>query len=275
MRTTAKGLEYPNKFYWDYMVNPNATIENGLANCTTFVYGAIKEDGHLPPVSSIVGANSWHKVLINGWMQIPYNEAKIESGDIIQWVDKCHVAIVSDSKKNISGSFYTGMHGRAYYDGKFDTRDFKSLEEMCNWMIVYYPKRFFHHWPIEEECNWVGGMPNNILKHPLYSVERDIDRNQIEVLGYSQNVRNNENDIICRAEKGFFNVISTREENGYLWYQVEKGKYIAQVDGRVVFHGAIDSDIERLRIENEQLKAENEYLKNVIEEVHELTILED
>ena len=78
MRTTAKGLEYPNKFYWDYMVNPNATIENGLANCTTFVYGAIKEDGHLAPVTSIVGANRWHQVLTNGWMAIPYDTQKLD-----------------------------------------------------------------------------------------------------------------------------------------------------------------------------------------------------
>jgi len=271
MRQTAKGLEYPNRFYWNYLVNPNATIENGLANCTTYCYGAIKEDGHAAPVSSIVNANRWDQVLTNGWMAVPYEEGKAETGDIIQWVDKCHVAVVS-KKDTISGSYYTGMHGKAYYDGKFDTRDFSSLEEMCNWMIVNYPTRFFHCWSIETECEWVGGEPNNILKHPLYSVERNEAVDQIEVLTYQQNVRNNDNEILKKAERGFFNVLNQKIANGYLWYEVEKNKWIAQVDGRVVFYERKDDDIAELRKENKELKARVKVLEDKLDAIRELSV---
>lgn len=274
MRKTAKGLEYPNKYYWDYNINPNATIENGLANCTTYVYGAIKEDGHPAPVSVIVGANRWHQYLTNGWMCVPYETDRAEVGDIIQWVDKCHVALVSDLQA-VSGSFYTGMHGRAYYDGKFDTRDFSSLQEMCDWMILNYPKRFFHHWPIDTESEWVGGQPENILKHPLWSVARDETKDQIQVLTYSQHVRNNDNVILCYAEKGFFNVRSTRKNNGYLWYEVEKGKYIAQVNGRVVFLPKNDDDIAKLKKENAELKARVQMLEDRLEQIRVIADVKD
>jgi len=269
MRTTAKGLEYPNQFYWKYLVNPNATITNGLANCTTFAYGCIKEDGHLPPVSTIVNASNWHTVLANGWMCIPFDKSKAEIGDIVQWVEHCHVAVVSDSDA-ISGSFYTGMHGKAYYQGKFDTRSFSSLEEMSHWMIQNYPTRFFHHWSIEAECRWVGGEPEHLLKHPLYSVERDESKDQIEVLTFQQNVRNNSNNILCKAEKGFFTVLSHRIENGYLWYEVEPDKYIAQVDGRVVFYEKKDDDIAKLKKENKELKAKVKVLEDKLDAISEM-----
>lgn len=270
MRTEVKGLEYPNKYYWQLLINPNATVQNGLANCTTFVYGAIKEDGHLPPVVQIVNANKWHENLTNGWMLKQYDESILDVGDVIQWVSKCHVAVVSDKDKNISGSYYTGEHGKAYYDGKFDTRNFNSLEELSHFMIMNYPKRFFHHWSIETESEWVGGDPEHILKHPLYAHERDSARDQIEVLTYVQHVRDNDNNILCYAEKGFFNVFSTRENNGYLWYEVEKGKYIAQVNGRVIYHEGSSSDIDELKKEIKELKAQNKKLEDKLKEIKDI-----
>ena len=119
MRQTAKGLEYPNKFYWDISRNPYASVLNGLADCTCYCYGAVIEDGHRPIVSRVCNANNYHKYLIDGWSYIPYDESKLEKGDIIEWSAKCHVAVYTGGG-NISGSFYTGMHGRAYWDGKFD-----------------------------------------------------------------------------------------------------------------------------------------------------------
>ena len=270
MRRTANGLGYPNQFYWNVLVNPNATISNGLANCTTFVYGAIKEDGHNAPVSFIPNANAWHKALTNGWIYVPYEQGRAEVGDIIQWVDKCHIAVVSDSD-TISGSYYTGMHGKAYYDGKFDTRDFSSLEEMSAWMIANYPTRFFHTWSIATENEWVGGEPNNILLHPLYSVERNEAVDQIEVLTWEQNVRDDNGQILRKAEKGFFNVLSQKISDGYLWHQVEEGRWIAQVEGRVVFYERKDDDIAKLRKENKELKARVKVLEGKLDAINKLS----
>ena len=254
MRTSAKGLEYPNKYYWDKKVTPYGDIRNGLADCTCFAYGAIIEDGHRPVVDRICNANNFHKYLINGWSYVPYAPHKIELGDIIEWSAKCHVAVVSDNQQNISGSFYTGDHGRAYYDGGFDTRSFTSQKEMSDWMIANYPTRFFHYWDILTECKWVGGEPEYILKHPLYSVGENKSVDQIYVSGNDMNVRNDNNDILKLAEKGYYNVLGWKDSNGYRWYEVEKGKYIANVASRVTYIPKTDSELEALRAENEELK---------------------
>lgn len=266
MRTTSKGLEYPNKYYWNKSVNPYGDITNGLADCTCFAYGAIIEDGHRPCTSRICNADSFHKYLINGWTYIPFDISKLEIGDIIEWSRKCHVAVVSDTQRNISGSFYTGMHGKAYWGGGFDTRSFTSLQEMSDWMITNYPTRFFHHWDIATENKWVGGDPDYILKHPLYSVAENRNVDQIQVLTNEQNVRNNDNEILCCAESGFYNVLSTKDSNGYTWYEVEKGKYIAGVKGRVVYIPKTDDDTDYKEL-CERLLKENKDLSERLDEI--------
>lgn len=277
MITNIKNVVYDKKYFWDLKYNPNATVRNALPNCTTLAYGLIIADGKLPPVSRITNAGSWNNVLDNGWMAIDYSKDNVEVGDILQWIRKGHVACVSKINVEeimVSSSFYTGEHGCSIYDGKYDTRDsFNTLEQLSDWMLDNYPNRYFHYWNIDEEFKWVGGEADNILKHPLYSVERNISKNQIEVLTFEQNVRDKKNNILKKAEKGFFNVLSTREENGYIWYEVEKGKYIAQVDGRVVYHPA-DSDIdlkEQIRI----LQIENEELKNRLKQINALSEVND
>lgn len=252
MRTTANGLEYPNSFYWDINRNPYASILNGLADCTCYVYGAVIEEGHRPIISEVRNANTFQKSLINGWSRIPYDKNKLEEGDVIQWVDHCHVAVYVGGGR-ISGSYYTGIHGKAYWNGKFDTRSFVSLKEMSDWMIRNYPKRFFHCWSIEEENEWVGGEPEYILKHPLYSVKENPSVDQIHVLTNDMNVRNNSNEILKRAESGYYNVLGWKDSNGYRWYEVEPDKYIAGYEGRVVYLPA-NEDIASLKKEIEDLK---------------------
>lgn len=269
MRTSIEGLGFNNKFYWDESINPNATIPNALPNCTTFLYGAVKEDGHRSPVSKILNANKWHEVLINGWSYIPFDINKIEVGDGLEWTNKCHVCGVSritEDKIIISSSWYTGEHGSSYYDGKFDSREsFISLEQLSDYMLLNYPNRFFHCWSLEEEIKRVGEKPQFILKAPLYSVKRNTNKNQIQVLTDIQNVRNENLEVIKRAESGYYNVLSTREENGYLWYEVEKNRYIAQVNGRVMYLPK-DTDYDVIVEENRILKDKIKRIKEICDE---------
>ena len=272
-RTTSKGLGYPNPFYWDISINPYASVTNGLADCTCYVYGAVRETGHRAIVSRVCNANSYHNYLINGWMCIPYSASRLEVDDVIEWVDHCHVAVYTGDN-NISGSFYTGIHGRAYYNGKFDTRNFTSLQQMDAWMWANYPDRMFHHWSIDTENSWVGGKPQYILKHPLYSVTCDPTKDQVKVTTDAMNVRNRENEVLKRAESGYFNVLSIDkwELNGtlYTWYEVEKGMFIAQVDGYVEYIKAVDYDLSKILAENEELKNKVNALAEKIDRISDI-----
>ena len=253
MRDSAKGLEYPNKYYWDINLTPYAVVKTCLADCTCYVYGAIIEEGHRPLTKfKQCDANTIEQSLINGWSRISYDRNRLEEGDAIQWVEHCHVAVYTGNGE-ISGSFFTGMHGRAWYDGHFDTRTFRTLQECNDWMWKNYPERMFHHWSIEKECSWVGGQPEYILKHPLYSVKENPYVNQIHVLTNDMNVRNNSNEILKVAESGYYNVLGWKDSNGYRWYEVEPNKYIAGYEGRVVYIPA-NVDIGSLKKEIEELK---------------------
>lgn len=269
MITNIKDCIYNNKYYWSNL-NPNANVTNCLPNCTTLCYGAVIQDGKLPPVSVIRNANLWHTVLINGWSCIDYDYDKLEIGDIVEW-QKNHVAIVSritEDKKIVSASFYTGEDGTS----KSKRTSFQTMEQVSNFMLTNYETRYFHCWDIGEENKWVGGLPQLILKHPLYSVKQNTNKDQIEVLTFEQNVRDKDNNILKKAEKGFFNVLSTIERNGYLWYEVEDNKYIAQVDGRVKFIPRIeDNELERLKQENKELLKENQELRDRMKEIHNLS----
>lgn len=270
MITNIKDCKYNNEYYWSKL-NPNANVDYCLPNCTTLCYGAIIQDGKLPPVKSILNASKWHTVLTNGWTFIKYDPSRLEVGDAVEWEGRNHVAIVSridEGKKIVSASFYTGQDGTAYSK----RTNFDTMEQVSNFMITNYQFRYFHCWDLNDEIKSVGGLPDYILKHPLYSVKRNTNKDQIEVLTFEQNVRDAKNNILKKADKGFFNILSTKQQDGYIWYEVEKNKYIAGVDGRVVFlpKEADESIIE----ENKRLKKENEDLKSLLRQINKLSEVE-
>jgi len=256
-----------HKYCWDITYNPNATIDNALANCTTLAI-AFSYIHHLPyPVSRIVSASNWNRVLTNGWTAVPYGSKEIKVGDIIQWVNDVHVATVIDIKEGeayLGCSWYTGEHGTAMYEGSYDTRNaFISLEQLSNFMVENYPYRFYHEATLYEEAQRVGGMPDYILVAPesVEPVERDESRNQIQVLTDEQNIRDDDNNIVGVAKSGYYNVIGQKTLNGYVWYEVKENRYIAGVKGRVVYLPSEDLQKE-IQILREKLKR----IKEIIDE---------
>lgn len=277
MITSIKGLEYGgkyNKFFWDINNNPLASIKNCLPNCTCFVIGDILSDGLPMPVNPVRNANQWHLYLTNGWTLHNFDIKNVQVGDILEWTNGCHVARVSHIEDNgtifVSGSFYTGIHGKAMYEGEFDTRDgLNSLKEVSDFMITNYPTRFFHFWTLENENSWVGSSPRYILRQPqniIYPVERNTNVNQIEVLTNEQRIRNSNNEIMGIAKKGFYNVLDIKHstKNEYEWYEIAEDRYIAGVEGRVVYLEA-DNDLKALLKENAELKADIKKIYKIIE----------
>lgn len=276
MITNIKGLEYGgkyHKYFWEIMNNPLATINNCLANCTCFVIGDVLTDGLPIPVNPVRNANQWHLYLTNGWTLLDYDEDNIRLGDIIEWTNGCHVARVTefvDGTPYISGSFYTGIHGKAMYGGQFDTRDgLNSLQEVSDFMIENYPVRFFHHWSLDNENMWVGYKPRYVLRMPqtVDPVKRDESVNQIEVLTNEQNIRNSLNQIVGVAKKGYYNVlrITHSTKNDRDWYEVEKDRYICDIENRVIYLPTDLPEIEKLREENTKLKHDMQEIYKIIE----------
>lgn len=255
-----------HNYFWNKQYNPNATVDNGLANCTTMAYGlclmeAIGSIESARPVSRIVSANNWHKVLINGWSFIPFDKSKIHVGDILEWVDGCHVAKVIDKTDDtfiVGSSFYTGEHGVAYYNGTYDTRPFKDLQELSRFMIENYPFRLYHECTIEEEIQYIKKLPTYILVKPatIYPVEENPNVNQIHVLTDEQNIRDEKGTVVGVAQHGFYNVLSQKTSDGYVWYEVESNRYIAGVKDRVIYIPAEDDykkKYEELLVVNKEL----------------------
>ena len=262
-------LKYGGKyhaFFWGDL-NPNATIPNGLANCTTFTYGDCMRDGW-QPVSRITNANTWHTVA-NGEV-IPYDRNLVKKGDVIEWVNGCHVAKVDDiidGEIYLNCSWYTGEHGVAIWNGSYDTRHFSSEQEMSDFFIENYPTRYYHYWAIEQESRGVGAEPTYIIRR-LPMLEPDGENksiDQIDVLTNEQNVRTAPNgEIVMTARGGFYNVYGTFNDGRYTWYQIKENLYIAGVNGRVEFIESED-DIEKLKKAIRVLTKRNTELLEAIE----------
>lgn len=273
MITSVKGLEFGgkyNQFFWTGL-NPLANVKSCLPNCTTFVLGDLMVDKLPNPLTKVRNANQWHLYLTNGYTLYDFEYSNVQVGDILEWTSGNHVARVTKIQKGqiyISGSFYTGIHGKAYYNGSYDTRDgLNSMEEVSNFMLNNYPVRFFHHWSLEEENKWVGYAPRYIIRPPqsvVRPVDRDKSKNQINVLTNEQYVRNNDNAILGLAQMGWYDVLQTKENNGYTWCEVEDNKYIALVEGRVVYYPAT-TDYEELLKENQELKKDIKKIYQIIE----------
>ena|GEM_PF-2915839 len=298
MNYEIKDLVYGGRFhdqFWNKDYNPNADIENGLANCTTFVIGSCLVENDPYPVSHISSASNWHNNLINDWTYIPFDPNLIKVGDIIQWVSKCHVAKVShirDGKIYINGSFYAGDHGVAYYQGGYDTRSFTSLKQLSDFMSEKYPERFYHNWSLEKEINMVGGQPDHILVRPntINPVDEDPTKNQVQCLDNTLRIRTGPslNDkIVGHVSIGYYNVLNIKEASEEdknkepelkCWYEISKDRWIANITTKYheatgedvlkeleKYFNAMRSQIKAVTQENKDMKEDMMKIKNITE----------
>lgn len=159
-----------SRYYWNISYNPNADFENCMANCTTYAYGRVRENGLPAPVTRIVNANNWHTVVNTsaGWSLIRYIQGmSLKAGDILEW-EAIHVAVVETNGTNpgVSASWYTGDDGTA--DSERSTAVMgDSLASVSNWMVSHYSNRFYHYVDMRSENNNAGGgaYPKYVLRY--------------------------------------------------------------------------------------------------------------
>ena len=264
--------------FWDKSLNPNATITDGLANCTTLTYGLTILYNRPLPVSRIVSAGQWHNYLINNWTCKKFDKSILKVGDIIEWSKYCHVATVDKivgDKVYLHCSWYTGENGKSTEGKDYATREhIKTLQELSDIMSTKYSYRFYHYCTLEEESEMVKGEPEYILSMPLERVFKPVGEdktvNQVFISTNKQNVRDNDNNILGTAQSGFYNVYSIVHNNNYDWYEIEDGCFVAGVENRV-YYIPKEVDVETLKRENEMLRAEIENLNNRLRQIHDLS----
>lgn len=159
-----------SKYYWNISYNPNADFENCMANCTTYAYGRVRENGLPAPVTRIVNANNWHTVVNTsaGWSLIRYIQGMtLQAGDILEW-EAIHVAVVETNGTNpgVSASWYTGDDGTADSDRSTAVMG-NSLASVSNWMVSHRPNRFYHYVDMRSENDDAGGgaYPKYVLRY--------------------------------------------------------------------------------------------------------------
>lgn len=70
-------------------------------------------------------------------------------------------------------------------------------------------------------------------------VIRDENINQVEVIVTDLRVRTNPNlnaEIIGFCKEGIFNVLNTFKDDVYTWYEIEKDKWIASLEGWIIYY---------------------------------------
>lgn len=159
-----------SRYYWNISYNPNADFDNCMANCTTYAYGRVRENGLPAPVTRIVNANNWHTVVNTsaGWSLIRYTQGmSLKAGDILEW-EAVHVAVVETYGTNpgVSASWYTGDDGTAGSDRSTAVMG-DSLASVSNWMVSHYSNRFYHYVDMRTENNNAGGgaYPKYVLRY--------------------------------------------------------------------------------------------------------------
>ena len=266
-------------YFFDPNLNPSAYKNICIANCTGGVLGYCLIEGDPFPVSQLRNANVWHKYITKDYSLTSYAKSKLKKGDVIEWINKCHVvkvADVIDGEVYVHSSWYTGEHGKSVYNGDFDTRNgFSTMEQWANWCLKNYAYRYYHYCTIEEEIKGVGGTPEYILSlntKIIYPVERNASVDQLQVNTDEQNIRDNpDGNVIGKAKQGYYNVLSRTDKNGYTWNEVEEGIYIASggnVGDRVVFIPATNDDYYKELYWQEV--EENKKLKNQLDQIARL-----
>ena len=151
---------------------------------------------------------------------ICWQKGSLSSGD-----GAGHVEVVE--RVNSSSSIYTSSSGWGSSNPFWNSTRSNSNGK---WGIGSgYSFRCFIYLP-DDVQKWVDGGSSTITPN----VDKDIYKNQIEVLISDLRVRSDagtDKSILGFASKGYYNYYDTKDANGYKWYKIADGQWIASKDG--------------------------------------------
>ena len=148
-------------YYWNASYNPGATFQLCMANCTTYAYGRVRENGLPIPVTQFRNANNWHYYVNTsaGWTLLNYSSGMaLQPGDILEWSAN-HVAVVESNGTDpwVSGSWYTGDDGTAASDRSYLGMGGSTLQDVSNWMVANASRRFYRYERMTSVNSTAGG----------------------------------------------------------------------------------------------------------------------
>ena len=146
-------------------------------------------------------------------------------------------------------------------------------------------KNSFSNYQWKVGTAYTGTLLGYLHYDTITPVARNTKVNQVKVNDTNLRVRTKPNlqgDIIGFAPVGYYNVLSATQADSYMWYQVEKGKYIANVNTK--YYPADSGDnyeediikvIKRfaddMQDKVDNLNTENKDLEKKMAEIHELS----
>lgn len=148
-------------YYWNASYNPGATFQLCMANCTTYAYGRVRENGLPAPVTQFRNANNWHHYVntSENWSLLNYTSGmQLKQGDILEW-SAVHVAVVESNGTDpwVSGSWYTGDDGTAASDRSYLGMGGSTLQDVSNWMVTNASWRFYRYERMTSVNSTAGG----------------------------------------------------------------------------------------------------------------------
>lgn len=118
---------------------------------------------------------------------------------------------------------------------------------------------------------------------PVMPVERNENVNQIETTDSTLRIRTKpglDGEIVGHVQLGYYNVLDEKENDGYTWYEIEKGRWVANITTKYLpsTGGDIIRKIEEyfnsMKSEINSLTEERNKYKEIVKEVHKLTEVE-
>lgn len=178
----------------------------------------------------------------------------------------------------VKGTDYTPKAGDiAVFDGEYGHVQFMETDTMYSEYSNGDPNSF-RNGKFEKKPNLLG-----FLHYPYSSVEtvdRNPNVNQIQTTDDTLRIRTEPSlsgEVVGHVQIGFYNVLSQKENDGYIWYEIAKDRWCANVT--VTYLPSDEDDIikqiERYFNEMKQqvnvLKDENTELKKSFKEVYTIS----